>query len=73
MNTINLGELVKGLTVVIGIAVSMGKLPQLERWAAQEAFGVRPQHHLQVRSEKYRNGFGKGLEHPRKTGGRLER
>ena len=38
--TINLGELVKGLMVVIGIAVSMGKLPELKRWAPQEAFGA---------------------------------
>ena len=39
MSTINLGELVKGLMVVVGIAMSLGKLPELKRWAAQEAFG----------------------------------
>ena len=56
--TINLGELVKGLMVVIGIAVSMGKLPELKRWAAQEAFGVRPTHHIHSRVEKYRKMGG---------------
>ena len=65
MNTINLSELIKGLMVVIGIAASMGKLPELKRWAAQEAFRVRPAHHLQIRSEKHRNGPGKGTESSR--------
>lgn len=39
MNTINLSDLVKGLMVVIAIAMSMGKLPELKRWAIKEAFG----------------------------------
>lgn len=59
---INLGELVKGLMLVIGIAVSMGKLPELKRWAAQEAFGVRPVHHVQIGMEKHRKIGGKPLE-----------
>jgi len=40
MNTIDLSGLIKGLMVVIGIAVSMGRLPELKKWAAEEAFGV---------------------------------
>jgi len=46
MSTINLGELVKGLMVVVGIALSMGKLPELKRWAAKEAFGPTQTHVL---------------------------
>jgi len=46
MSPLNLSELVKGLMIVVVIAASMGKLPELKRWAAQEAFGVLA-HHVQ--------------------------
>jgi hypothetical protein len=38
MNTVDLGGLIKGLMVVIGIALALGRLDDLERWAANEAF-----------------------------------
>lgn len=69
MNTINLGELVKGLMVVIGIAVSMGRLPELKRWAAQEAFGRTPQHLTQKQSRRSEKLGGKSLKKTRDSHG----
>lgn len=65
MNTIDLSGLIKGLMMVIAIAMSMGKLPELKRWAAQEAF-ARPHHHVRIGSEKHRNKVGKDTEKARK-------
>ena len=39
MNTIDLSSLIKGLMVVIGVAISLGKLDALKHRAAMEAFG----------------------------------
>ena len=61
MNTLSLNELVKGLMIVIAIAISMGKLPELKRWAALEAFGMHP-----TTSENIRKTHGKLSENHRK-------
>ena len=39
MKPIDLSGLIKGLMVVIGIAITLGKLDDLKRWSAKEAFG----------------------------------
>ncbi len=44
MKPMDLSGLIKGLMVVIGIAMALGKLNALVRWAAQEAFGGRSNH-----------------------------
>ncbi len=46
MKPTDLTGLIKGLMVVIGIAVALGRLDQLKKWAAQEAFGTSPHAHL---------------------------
>ena len=61
MSTVNLGELIKGLMAVIGIALSLGKLPELKQWAAREAFGVHS-----PTSENMRKTRGKISENHRK-------
>lgn len=38
MRPVDLSGLIKGLMVVIGIAVALGKLDALKRWAISEAF-----------------------------------
>ena len=38
MKGMDLTGLIKGLLVVIGIAMALGKLDNLKRWAAKEAF-----------------------------------
>ncbi len=38
MKPLDLSGLTKGLVVVIGIAMALGRLETLKRWAAQEAF-----------------------------------
>ncbi len=42
MQSLDLSGLIKGLLVVIGIAMAMGRLGDLERWAAHEAFDAHP-------------------------------
>jgi len=39
MKPADLGGLIKGLLVVIGIAMALGRLSDLNRWAVREAFG----------------------------------
>jgi hypothetical protein len=41
MKPLDLSGLIKGLMVVIGIALALGRLEDLKRWAANEAFGGR--------------------------------
>jgi hypothetical protein len=41
MKPVDLSGLIKGLMVVIGIALALGKLENLKRWAIQEAFSSR--------------------------------
>ena len=38
MKPIDLSGLIKGLMVVIGIAIALGQLENLKRWAIEEAF-----------------------------------
>jgi hypothetical protein len=38
MNSIDLSGLIKGLMVVIAIAIAAGRLSELKHWAAHEAF-----------------------------------
>ncbi len=50
MKPTDLSGLIKGLMVVIGIAMALGRLDDLKRWAAREAFGVHTactSHYLQ--------------------------
>lgn len=42
MKPIDLSGLIRGLMVAIGIALTLGKLPTLERWAIKEAFPITP-------------------------------
>ncbi len=64
MNTIDLSGLIKGLLGVMGLAASVGKLPELKRWAAQEAFDASHRH-ARVRLESHRNRVGKHAENTR--------
>jgi hypothetical protein len=45
MQSIDLSGLIKGLLVVIGIALAMGRLGNLKRWAAHETFDTCPSKH----------------------------
>ena len=55
MNSIDLSGLIKGLMIVIGIALAMGRLGDLERWAGKEAFRPSPKRgHLHHRSDSPR-------------------
>jgi len=38
MKPLELGELIKGLMIVIAIALSLGKLEVIKTWAMREAF-----------------------------------
>ena len=38
MKPMDLSELIKGLMVIIGIALAAGKLPELKQWAIKRAF-----------------------------------
>jgi hypothetical protein len=40
MQTPDLGPLVRGIIVVIGIAIALGQYPKLERWAKLQAIGA---------------------------------
>ena len=54
MNTVDLSGLIKGLMVVITIAVIANKLPELKQWALEEAFGHHSTHQS-IQREKARN------------------
>ena len=43
MKPVDLSGLIKGLMVVIGIAMALGKLDDLRVWAAKEAFRCGPE------------------------------
>ena len=40
MKAMDLTGLIKGLMVVIGIALALGRLDDLKMWATREAFGI---------------------------------
>ena len=42
MKPLDLSGLIKGLMIVIGMAIALGKLDVLRQWAAKEAFGAKP-------------------------------
>lgn len=42
MNTVDLSGLIKGLMVVIGIALALGRLNELKKWSIKEAFQPKP-------------------------------
>ncbi len=52
MNTkpLDLSGLIKGLMVVIGIAMALGKLDDLKRWAMKEAFHPSRRGHISMKS-----------------------
>ena len=54
MKPMDLSGLIKGLLVVVGIAMALGRLDELKRWAAREAFGVKPTHLTTVSRIGYR-------------------
>ena len=56
MKATDLSGLIKGLMVVIGIAMALGRLDDLKRWAAQEAF-ASPVHHKQDRCPNVHSGL----------------
>jgi hypothetical protein len=37
MQTLDLSPLVKGIIVIVGIAIALGQYPKLERWAKTQA------------------------------------
>jgi hypothetical protein len=44
----DLSGLIKGLMVMIGVAIALGKLDDLKQWAIREAFGktsIHTSHH----------------------------
>ena len=52
MKPMDMSELIKGLMVVIGIALAIGKLPELKQWAARKAFAPqRGNPHLVLKIE----------------------
>ena len=64
MKPFDLSGLIKGLMVVIGIALALGRLDELKRWAAREAFGVQL---LKQTYAKKPEGDGYGRTRQRKT------
>jgi hypothetical protein len=54
MKPMDLSGLIKGLMVVIGIAIAAGKLSALKQWAIKEAFG--PTRHTVMRSKPVSHG-----------------
>lgn len=68
MKAMDLSGLIKGLMVVIGIAMAIGKLGALERWAAKEAFGfnqTKKEHRLGRQIGSFPT-VAKRTEHPRR-------
>jgi hypothetical protein len=52
MKPMDLTGLIKGLMVVIGIAMALGRLEALKRWATKEAFGISMHKPIHQRLEK---------------------
>jgi len=54
MKPVDLTGLIKGLLVVIGISIALGKYEQLSAWARKEAFGVPKMNHRQSAHNRLR-------------------